>query len=346
MGLIMGNLSFPSSGMSRFEEQVWLDDVPAMSEQALAELALGERRPEDRFNSGLPALRVAEALGLGGTAWALDAACASSLVAIKYAIDLLQDGRADLMLAGAVNHADDLFIHVGFCALKAMSRSGRSRPFRTEADGLLPAEGSGFVALKRLHDALQDGDEIYGIIRGVGLSNDGRGRGLLAPSTEGQVRAIQQAMKQSGLDASHLSLVECHATGTQVGDSTEIQSLVAAYGDSLRQRSEPLPIGSLKSNLGHLITAAGVAGLIKVLEAMRNGLRPPSIHVERPHPVLSQSPLRVLTELEPWETLGDEPRRAAISAFGFGGNNAHLILEQPTLGLELPLRNLAPIPQG
>ena len=117
----------------RFAEQVWLDDVPAMSEQALAEMALGERRPEDRFNSGLPALRVAEALGLGGTAWALDAACASSLVAIKYAIDLLQDGRADLMLAGAVNHADDLFIHVGFCALKAMSRSGRSRPFPHQA---------------------------------------------------------------------------------------------------------------------------------------------------------------------------------------------------------------------
>ena len=184
MGLIMGNLSFPSSGMSRFAEQVWLDDVPAMSEQALAELALGERHPEDRFNSGLPALRVAEALGLGGTAWALDAACASSLVAIKYAIDQLQDGRADLMLAGAVNRADDLFIHVGFCALKAMSRSGKSRPFHAEADGLLPAEGAGFVALKRLHDALQDGDEIYGIIRGLGLSNDGRGQGLLAPSTE------------------------------------------------------------------------------------------------------------------------------------------------------------------
>jgi acyl transferase domain-containing protein len=334
MGLVMGNLSFPSSGLSSFAEQKWLEEAATVDARAQAELNLGQGSPADRFMSGLPALTVARALGMEGRAMALDAACASSLVAIKYAIDHLQDGRADLMLAGAVNRADDLFIHVGFCALKALSKTGQSRPFHAQADGLIPAEGAGFVALKRLDDALRDGDEIYGIIRGLGLSNDGRGRGLLAPSTEGQVRAIRQAMEQSGLDATDLSLVECHATGTPVGDATEIQSMLEAYGPALGARSEPLPIGSLKSNMGHLITAAGIAGLIKVLEAMRHGIRPPSLHMDQPHPILSGARVRVVTQAEPWETVDSQPRRAAVSAFGFGGNNAHLIVEQASLSLD------------
>ena len=160
-GAVMGNLSFPSSGLSRWAERIWLGD-------ALADrLGVPRRDPRDRFMSGLPAHLLAEALGLG-QAFALDAACASSLYAIKLACDQLQDRRADRMLAGAVNRADDLFIHVGFCALQALSKTGRSRPFHQQADGLVPAEGCGFVVLERLADAEARGARILGVIRGVG----------------------------------------------------------------------------------------------------------------------------------------------------------------------------------
>ena len=311
-GLILGNLSFPSASMARYAERVWVGD-------RLADAAGVPRvGPRNRFMSGLPALLCARALGLGRSAFALDAACASSLVATKLACDRLHDGHADLMLAGAVNCADDLFIHVGFCALGALSQSGRSRPFHADADGLVPAEGAAILVLERLEDAVRHGRRIHGVIRGVGLSNDGRGAGLLVPSQRGQVRAMAAAYEQAGWRPSDVGLIECHATGTQVGDRTEIASLSEVLGDSA-----PVPIGSLKSNLGHLITAAGAAGLIKVLSAMEHGQRPPTLWCDPEHPALQESPLRVLREPEPW----DGPRRAAVSAFGFGGNNAHLLVE-------------------
>lgn len=314
-GVVLGNLSFPSQSMAAYAESVWFADH--------AGLAPKERpHPRNRFMSGLPAQLLARALGLSGPAFALDAACASSLYAIKLACDRLHDGSADLMLAGAVNRADDLFIHVGFCALSAMSRTGRSRPFDREADGLVPAEGAGIVALKRLDDAVAAGDPILGVIRGVGLSNDGRGRGLLAPSEEGQERAMRAAYTVAGLTPADVSLVECHATGTPVGDATEIRSMARVYAGL-----DGVPIGSLKSNLGHLVTAAGVAGLVKVLAAMKAGVRPPTIGLATPIDPLAASPFRVVREPEPWEA--DGPRIAAVSAFGFGGNNAHLLVEEP-----------------
>ncbi len=276
--------------------------------------------------SGLPALLLERALGLGVGAFALDAACASSLYAIKLACDRLHDGDADLMLAGAVNCADDLFIHVGFTALNALSATGRSRPFHRDADGLVPAEGCGFVALRRLTDAVRDGDTIHGIIRGVGLSNDGRGRGMLVPSGAGQTRAMLDAFEVAELEPTDVSLLECHATGTPVGDATEVASTAQVYADCV-----DLPIGSLKSNTGHLITAAGVAGVIKVIEAMRHEVRPPTLHVEDTLRELDDSPFRLLAAAEPWlrSDTADGVLRAGISAFGFGGNNAHLIIEEP-----------------
>ena len=145
------------------------------------------------------------------------------------------------MLAGAVCRSDDLFIHVGFTALNALSRSGRSRPFHRDADGLLPAEGAGFVVLRRLDDARRDGDRVLGVIRGVGLANDGRGRGFLAPSREGQLRAMRRAYEVAGLDPASISLLECHATGTAVGDATEVESSAEVFA-----AARDLPIGSLK----------------------------------------------------------------------------------------------------
>jgi 3-oxoacyl-(acyl-carrier-protein) synthase/3-hydroxymyristoyl/3-hydroxydecanoyl-(acyl carrier protein) dehydratase/1-acyl-sn-glycerol-3-phosphate acyltransferase len=304
-GLVMGNLSFPSAAMARYAQAVWFGEA-------------SRPHPRNRFNSGLPAHLAAKALGLERGAFALDAACASSLYAIKLACDRLHDRAADVMVAGAVNAADDLFIHVGFCALSAMSKTGQSRPFHRDADGLVPAEGAGFVVLMRLTDALAQGRTVLGVIRGVGLSNDGRGRGLLAPSEEGQERALRLAYEAAGLAPSSVGLVECHATGTPVGDATELRSMARVFAGC-----RDVPIGSLKSNLGHLITAAGVAGLLKVLAAMEHGVRPPTLHVEQPNEALGATPFRLLTQAEPWTG----PRRAGVSAFGFGGNNAHLVVE-------------------
>lgn len=319
-GAIIGNLSFPTVGMVQFAQRTWLGD-------ALADAAnLPKVDPRNRFMSGLPAHLMAHALGLGRPAFCLDAACASSLVAIKLACDRLQRHEADTMLAGGVCRADDLFIHVGFCALQAMSRIAMSRPFHQQADGLVPAEGAGIVTLERLADARRKGRRIMGVIRGVGLSNDGRGKGFLAPDVEGQVRAMRAAYAQADLSPDCIDYVECHATGTSVGDSTELRSLARVFGQ--RSDDQKLPIGSLKSNLGHLITAAGVAGLLKVLSAMESETLPPTIHLaDQPlTDELQNTSLRVVTQPEPWRTTG--VRRAAVSAFGFGGNNAHLIVEQ------------------
>ena len=310
-GLVLGNLSFPSAAMARFAQGVWLGSKSLPSSLPLP-------HPWNRFNSGLPAHLTARALRLGGGAFALDAACASSLYAIKLACDRLHDRTADRMIAGAVNQADDLFIHIGFCALSALSKTGQSRPFHRDADGLVPAEGAGFVVLERLSDALAAGRRVLGVIRGVGLSNDGRGRGLLAPSEEGQERAMRLAYQLAGLSPADISLVECHATGTPVGDATELRSMARVFADC-----SDVPIGSLKSNLGHLITAAGVAGLIKVLAAMQHDKKPPTLNVDQPNDALAGTPFRLLQAAEPWTG----PKRAGINAFGFGGNNAHLIVE-------------------
>lgn len=314
-GLVLGNLSYPTSSGSAYAEHVWLSEgAPSLLPAAV------RARPDarNRFSSGLPAHFAAKALGLGAGAFALDAACASSLYAIKLACDRLHDGTADIMVAGAVNRADSLFLHVGFCGLSAVSRTGRSRPFHRDADGLLPGEGAGFVALMRLRDAVAQGAPVLGVVRGVGLSNDGRGRGLLSPAQEGQERAMRLAYAMADIAPRTVSLVECHATGTPVGDGEEVRSMARIFAGS-----PDVPIGSLKSNVGHLLASAGVGGLLKVIGAMRAGVRPATLAAEEPLTGLRGTPLRVLSESEQWPGL----RRAAVSAFGFGGTNAHLIVD-------------------
>jgi 3-oxoacyl-(acyl-carrier-protein) synthase len=224
------------------------------------------------------------------------------------------------MLAGAVNRTDDLLIRAGFCALGALSRTGRSRPFHREADGLVPAEGVALVLLRRLEDAVAAGDPIYGVIRGIGLSNDGRRGGFLSPSPPGQEAALRRAYRQAGLAPGDISLVECHATGTLTGDRAELETLQRVFAGCA-----DVPLGSLKSNLGHLITAAGAAGLLKVLAAFAAGIRPPTLHADESLEEVCP-PFRLLRRAEPWTCSG--PRRAALNAFGFGGTNAHVIVEQ------------------
>jgi 3-oxoacyl-(acyl-carrier-protein) synthase/3-hydroxymyristoyl/3-hydroxydecanoyl-(acyl carrier protein) dehydratase len=321
-GIVLGNLSYPTASFSELADSVLLDKQRSFLNARSREIA-GLRRPHpwNRFMSGLPSMLLARGLRFGGPAFSVDAACASSLYAIKLACERLQDREANLMLAGGVNRVDSLAIHIGFCALQAMSRSGQSRPFHREADGLLPSEGAGFVVLRRLSDALRDDDRILGVIRGVGVSNDGRGRGMLSPSEAGQRQAMEQAYRMSGLQPADVSLIECHATGTPVGDATEIRSMSSVYG-----RAE-IPVGSLKSNLGHLITASGIAGLIKVLSAMEAGIRPPTIHCDDPLDEIANTSFRLLRTPEPW-IAARKPFCSAVNNFGFGGNNAHLVVEQ------------------
>jgi acyl transferase domain-containing protein/3-hydroxymyristoyl/3-hydroxydecanoyl-(acyl carrier protein) dehydratase len=318
VGLVLGNLSYPTTLGSRYVEHVLLSSQEPAVRDAL--LPGNPPRPDarNRFSSGFPAHFAAVALGLGAGAFAVDAACASGLYAIKLACDRLHDGTADLMLAGAVNGADSLFLHSSFSALRAISRTGRSRPFHRQADGLVPAEGAGFVALMRLRDALLADAPIFGVIRAIGLSNDGHGSGLLVPAEEGQERAMRLAYTKAGISPDTVSLVECHATGTLTGDTVEVHAMARAFAGCA-----DLPIGSAKSNVGHLLAAAGIGGLLKVLGAMRAGVRPATLNADEPIDALDGTPLRVLAEPEDWPGL----RRAAVSAFGFGGANAHIVVD-------------------
>lgn len=309
VGAIIGNLSYPTALMSDYAERIWRG-LPTDKAQA-----------QQRFMSGLPAHMLLKALGAKGSAYALDAACASSLYAIKLASDALHDGRADVMIAGGVNHADDLFIHIGFCALQAMSKTGQSRPFHREADGLVPAEGAGVLVLKRLADAISQGDPILGVIRGVGLSNDGRGRGMLSPSELGQERAMRSAYQMSGLSPEDISFIECHATGTPLGDATELRSMARIF-----EGRTGLPVSSLKANTGHLITASGAAGIIKILAAMKHKQLPGNLYSDETLPLLDESPFVLHESSSDWTPPG--LRRAVINNFGFGGNNAHVIVEE------------------
>jgi acyl transferase domain-containing protein len=289
--------------------------------------------------TSLPAAILARAFDLGGGTYTLDAACASSLYAVKLACDELNAHRADAMLAGGVSRPNCLFTQVGFSQLRALSPSGRCAPFDHKADGLVVGEGAGILILKRLADAARDQDHIYGLIHGVGLSNDMRGN-LLAPDSEGQVRAMRQVYESSAWSAHDVDLIECHGAGTPLGDLTELQSLANLWGPTGWVKGQ-CAIGSVKSAIGHLLTAAGAAGLIKTLLALQNKTLPPSLNYEAPpaNSPLPDSPFRVQTMPAPWRRRKDNtPRRAAVSAFGFGGINAHLLLEEWVPNVEERMR--------
>ncbi|MCX5883381.1 MAG: beta-ketoacyl synthase N-terminal-like domain-containing protein, partial [Deltaproteobacteria bacterium] len=279
--------------------------------------------------TALPAAVLAQALGLCGPAFTLDAACASSLYAVKLACDMLSSHRCDAVLAGGVSRPDCLYTQVGFSQLRALSPSGRCAPFDAHADGLMVGEGAGLLVLKRLEDALNDGDTLFGVIRGIGLSNDMRGN-LLAQDSEGQVRAMQAAYLAAGRIPSDVDIIECHGAGTPVGDATELQSLKLLWENSGPKPGQ-CPIGSVKSMIGHLLTAAGAAGMIKILLAIKHQILPPSLNFTAPaeNSPLHGSPFRVQTLAESWHRRDPRiPRRAAISAFGFGGINGHVLLEE------------------
>jgi acyl transferase domain-containing protein/3-hydroxymyristoyl/3-hydroxydecanoyl-(acyl carrier protein) dehydratase len=326
VGVILGNIALPTEHASALA-RAWLG-------RTFEERAFGHATPAPfsvppLYGTSLPAAVLARALGLGGGSCTLDAACASSLYAIKLAADELRAGRADAMLAGGVSRPDCLYTQMGFSQLRALSPTGTCRPFDAAADGLVVGEGAGVVLLKRLDDALRHGDRILAVLAGSGLSNDVAG-GLLAPASEGQLRAMRDAYGEAGWEPADVDLVECHATGTPVGDRTEFESLRGLWGPRTG-RAGRCVIGSVKSTVGHLLTAAGAAAVIKVLQALDAGVLPPTANFCTPAPGLrwEEAPFDVLTEGRPWVRRGPGvPRRAAVSGFGFGGVNAHLLLEE------------------
>lgn len=326
-GVILGNILLPTQTASA----VSLGVLGGQFERALG--LTGCRvpafHPADLHPAGMSAAIVAEAFGLGGVAYALDAACGSSLYALKLASDELIAGRADAMIAGGVSRPDSLYTQMGFCQLRALSPQGRAAPLDAGADGLIVGEGAGMFVLMRLADAVRSGRRIHGVIAGIGLSNDGQGD-LMAPDRDGQLRAMRAAYEQAGWDPRDVDLIECHATGTPRGDAVEVASLTALW-EVGEYRPGQCVIGSVKGNIGHPLTAAGAAGLIKVLLAMRHQTYPPTANFGRPCAGLDSgtTSFRVLNAAEPWPARGPRrPRRAAISGFGFGGVNAHVLVEE------------------
>jgi acyl transferase domain-containing protein/phosphopantetheinyl transferase/NAD(P)-dependent dehydrogenase (short-subunit alcohol dehydrogenase family) len=292
---------------------------------------IGPSLTEDSLPGELPnviAGRVAAVFDLNGQNCVVDAACASAMAAVAEAVRLLRAGEADTVLAGGVDCNMSPAVFVKFSKLGALSPDG-IRPFDRRANGFVMGEGAGILILKRLEDALQNGDRIYCVIKAVGASSDGRGKGITAPNPMGQKRAIERALAAGGISPSTISLVEAHGTGTPVGDRTELQVLQEIWragGAGVRATA----IGSVKSQIGHLKSAAGAASLIKVALALFHGVLPPTIHCTEPLDGLDGSdggPFYVPSSPTPWPD-GVGPRRAATSAFGFGGTNFHLILEQ------------------
>ncbi len=329
MGVVLAAIALPTEVSSALARALLLHPLFRKNPDSHAKAPrYGSAIPSGRV-VGMPAAVVARALGLGGCSYTLDAACASSLYAVKLACDELQSHRADAMLAGGVSRPDPLYTQIGFSQLRALSPSGRCAPFDETADGLVVGEGAGVMVLKRLPDALFHGDTIFGVIRGIGVSNDMRGN-LLAPESAGQLRAMRMAYIRSGWQPWDVDYIECHGAGTPVGDATELQSLRALWGET-GWREGQCAIGSIKSMIGHLLTGAGAAGMIKMLLALSKKTLPPSLKFSRPKkdsPLLD-GPFRVQTDAEPWHRREVRTtRKAAVSAFGFGGINAHVLIEE------------------
>ena len=276
------------------------------------------------------ASRLAYKLGLRGPAITVQAACATALVAVHMAVQALLSGDCDLALAGGaavhVPAKESPYTEGGI-----LSRDGYCRAFDAKAGGTVGADGVGIVVLKRLTDALADGDHVHAVLRGTAVNNDGADRiGYTAPSIAGQAAVIRDAQLIAGVDAATIGYVEAHGTATPLGDPIEVAALTQAFRAGAG-RTEPCRIGSVKANIGHADAAAGAAGLIKAVLAVEHGVIPPSLHYEEPNPRIdfAASPFRVVTELEEWRAADGAPRRAGVSSFGIGGTNAHVIVEQP-----------------
>ncbi len=344
IGVILGRGGYLTPGLVRLDQRVRTANqllttmrqlLPEVDDERLVAVRdafadeLGERRPESAIGlvPNLAASRIANRLDLGGPAYTVDAACASSLIAVDSALAELASGRCDAVLAGGVHHCHDITLWSVFSQLGALSTSGQIRPFSRHADGILIAEGTGVLVLERLADAHRLGHRVYAVIAGTGVASDGRGASLMSPGVDGQVLALERAYVHAGIDPATVELVEGHGTATRAGDETELATLRQVYRVVGASPTRRRVLGSVKSNIGHAMPAAGAAGLIKAVLAVHHGVLPPTLHGEEPHPDLADSGFCLLDRAEPWSA-GGGPRRAGVNAFGFGGINAHVVVTE------------------
>lgn len=282
----------------------------------------------------LVASLVANRLNLGGVAYTLDAACASSLLAVDHAVQELNSGRCEMVVAGGVHIGQNAAFWSIFNQLGALSRKGKIAPFDEQADGLLIGEGCGFVVLKRLEDAIASADRIYAVIKGTGVSSDGSGTSVMSPSVKGQLKAMELAWEKAGTNRADIGYIEAHGTGTPLGDKTELETLSQFFGnDTLLPKAG---LGTVKSNIGHAMPASGIAGLIKTALALHHEVIPPTINCEVPLAQMDASRFALVQRARDWHNSG-LPRLAGVNAFGFGGINAHVVLEGH--------KDIAPAPQ-
>ncbi|HAA03617.1 MAG TPA: beta-ketoacyl synthase, partial [Syntrophobacteraceae bacterium] len=356
VGVILGN-SMGGDTTDRYAERVGLPRSVSCLEEAVTSLDLNESVKKDlvakfrsRYLENLPEItedslpgelaniisgRVANVFNLEGPNFTVDAACASSMAAAMNAVVALREGSIDYAVTGGVDAAMHASSFIKFCKIGALSPDG-SRPFDESANGFVMGEGAGIMILKRVSDALRDGDRIYGTIVEIGSSSDGRGKGITAPNAAGQERAVRACLSASRIDPGSIGLIEAHGTSTPVGDKTELTVLDRLFREAGIPRAS-VGIGSVKSQIGHLKAAAGAAGMIKAILSLHHRTLPPTANVKRPNPCIDwdSSPLFLLTEARPWEVDNGSFRRAGASAFGFGGTNFHVIVQEHALGLRL-----------
>lgn len=361
--VIVGRGSYPGNKASETGLRVeYFDTILNMLERKYPDQFPRSRREEieSYFRSTLPpseadalstainnitASRAANRLNLGGTAHCVDGACASGLIAIEQGLDRLRLGKADLVVAGGFFLTQtQIFMHV-FTRIGAVSKSGMIRPMDRRADGLLIGEGAGAVLLKRLEDAIADGDHVYAIIKGAGSASDGRDVDVLAPSMKGQLRALEQAYKDANVDPATIGYLELHGTGTVLGDLTELETVKTFFGRS-KHPPTTRAMGTVKSIIGHCMPASGIAAVIRSALALSNKVLPPSLHCEEPRPELIDSPFYINTMTRPWvQNEARGPRRAAVNSFGFGGINGHLVMEEVVVAGKSRRKTKAILPQ-
>jgi acyl transferase domain-containing protein/NAD(P)-dependent dehydrogenase (short-subunit alcohol dehydrogenase family) len=271
--------------------------------------------------------RISKHFDLGGTNCVVDAACASSFSALHLAGMELATGKSDMVVTGGIDTFNSIFMYMCFSKTPALSPTGDAKPFDASGDGTILGEGLGLVVIKRLSDAERDGDRIYAVIRGVGSSSDGKGDAIYAPSASGQKNALLNAYSQAGISPATIGLLEAHGTGTRVGDAVEVSALREVFGEA---DAPWCCLGSVKSQIGHTKAAAGAAGLIKASLALHHKVIPPTIKVTKPlqEVTTGRTPFYLAAEKRPWLSSGKPPRRAGVSAFGFGGSNFHVVLEE------------------
>ncbi|ASW73089.1 beta-ketoacyl synthase [Chryseobacterium piperi] len=348
-GIIIGKGNYTGPGATRAIEIVRTGEqissllqelLPEVSSADIEKVKYAFQERKGRFAAdtamglipNLVASLVANRFNLGGAAFTVDAACASALLAVDHAVQELHRGRCDMVIAGGVHTGQNAAFWSIFAQLGAMSRQQQIKPFSMDADGLLIGEGCGFVVLKRLEDAVRDQDKIYAVIKGVGISSDGNGTSVMSPSVKGQLKALEQAWHNADLDEKKIGYLEAHGTGTPLGDKTELQTLAQFFGKE--ETAQAAGIGSVKSNIGHAMPAAGIAGLIKTCLALHHDILPPTLYCENPIADMQQTRFAPVQEAKNWSKTG-LPKVAAVNAFGFGGINAHVVLE----GYDMPKKD-------